>query len=359
MGIVTIHAGMPKTGSSSVQEWLRRAAPRLAADHGLHLLHDSGNPYDPSTHLQPYERGPFSATQAFVIAYAGGRDAGLSGLEMAEVARGFCEELDAHATSLGSVIISSEGLSTPIAECDTPFAEALQWLAGRHQVRFVYYVRRQDETLESRWRQWGYKNDLAPSAWVSEQISQIRYAESLLQAEAIAGDVEFELRPFGSGLLHGGDVVVDFAHKVLGIYDLDLDAPLDENPGISLDMAILLRAGPKRLTASPGTESGATESGMRQVTLGQVTREWNLAESAAAVESRRVLQAAARSTFEEGNRVLIDRFKWSTDEFIPAIDHAGDFNELDRLWSVEPTVSTQHFYAAIEELCLDQESSGS
>jgi hypothetical protein len=40
VGTVLIHSGMPKTGSTSIQTWLRRTARSLAEEAGIQVVVD-------------------------------------------------------------------------------------------------------------------------------------------------------------------------------------------------------------------------------------------------------------------------------------------------------------------------------
>jgi hypothetical protein len=350
MGTVLIHAGMPKTGSTSIQTWIRNNGVRLRDAHGISNVHT-------------VETGPGSRTLevtttrnaheiVFLLLYHESRQRGAGADELRVLTRGFATALDTAASEHGTVLMTAEGFAVLFIAGDEPFLAALERLAQRHTVRIAYYVRPQHTTLEARWRQWGYRSELSPSEWVLDQAHQLRYADTADLVAGIAPHIDFDVRPFRPDLLVGGDVVADFARGFLGLDDAPPAPGVHENPGLSLDFANLLRGAPAALLDDPGTRMN---SGARQLALGMLGRSWGLAESQEARESRAVLQGYAYEEFEPRNRVLAAARKWPTPSFVPPPDDARSqvrsLTDLDALWQPPQSASARaYLYAALSEL---------
>lgn len=110
------------------------------------------------------------------------------------------------------------------------------------------------------------------------------------------------------------------------------------NPGLPLDLAILLRGAPPEVLAAATMVDG----GLRQHELARLARSWGVAPSPAVERSRQVLRAFAHHELEPGNRALVERCGWPTDHFVPPPPEgvAPDVAVLDELWepAAPPTV---------------------
>jgi hypothetical protein len=356
MDTVLIHAGMPKTGSTSVQEWLRRNSGALRDHHGLTLVCDPGGPFDGVTGLTAYKSGPFVISNRILISYYGGIAKGAGPAVLRASCDKLVAEIDAAVADHGDIVITAEGFSRPVAESRLDFLAALEALASRHIVRFVYYVRPQHDALESRWRQWGYDSGVTPSEWVRRQLPELFYDRQLLAAEAAAPSVRFEVRAFRHDLLVEGNVVSDFARHVIGAPEL-AGEKITANPGLSLDLSILLHGAPLELTATPDHRRvHGVENGLRQISLAAVTADWDLPTSDQATRARAALHAIAHAEYEVDNTALVDRLGWGTGSFVPPTSQKADLASLDELLSppVDPTVLT-HFHRALTDLCAAHE----
>jgi hypothetical protein len=291
-------------------------------------------------------------TISFLLQYHLSRQRSATAPELAALADGFADALDRSATELGTVLVTAEGFASLFIAADEPFLRSLDRLAQHHTVRIAYYVRPQHTAMEARWRQWGFRTEMSPSAWVRDQAHQLRYADTVDHVRRLAPGVSFEARPFRSDLLPGGSVVVDFAREFLRIADAPGTSEVNENVGLSLDFANLLRGAPASLLDDPGVRVNA---GGRQLALGVLGRSWNLPESSAARESRAVLHRYAFREFEPRNRVLAAELGWATPSFVPpppeSAQSAGDLDALDDLWKshASPTARA-YLYAALSDL---------
>lgn len=359
MGTVLIHAGMPKTGSTSIQAWLRKHATRLSEAHRTSLLHVAETPNGPSR-FEAVAAGDNVNTISFLMLYHVRRQRCASARELSELADEFVAALDRAASERGTVLLTAEGFASLFIAADEPFLRSLDRLAQRHTVRIAYYVRPQHTALEARWRQWGFRSEMSPSGWVLDQADSLRYADTVDHVRRLAPNVSFEARPFRSDLLEGGDVVADF---VRGFLRIDRSPATDnflENPGLSLDLAILLRGAPASLLDDPGSR---IDTGARQLALGRLGRSWTVDESPEACASRDVLHRYAYREFEPRNRDLAADLGWRTQSFVPppedVTESAPDLADLDTLWKPHASATTlAYFYAALSALVTKSRPQG-
>lgn len=352
MGTVVIHAGMPKTGSTSIQTWLRRHADFMRDTHRTSVVRVARAADGGASQFEAVPATVSINSISFLLLYHVTRQQGATAQELATLADDFVDTLGRSAADLGTVVVTAEGFASIFSAADEPFLRSLERLAQTHTVRIAYYVRPQHSAIEARWRQWGFRSELSPSEWVVEQADQLRYADTRDAASRLAPSVSFDVRPFRPDLLDCGNVVVDFAREFLGI-----DAPpgtddLDENVGLSLDFANLLRGAPASLLNDPGVRVNA---GGRQLKLGILGRSWGLEETESARESRDVVHRYAYAEFEVANRALIDALHWPTDSFVPP-PGGGDsqvraLTDLDALWQPPASASARaYLYAALADL---------
>lgn len=203
MGAVLIHSGMPKTGSTSIQAWLRDVASDLARDRGVQVVVDGFGPDGRTLLVEPYGAGPIVASTAFALAMAGAVNRPDERELQERVVGQLVDQLDAAARRHGTVLVTSEALHGLLVPPTEALLAGLEDLARRHAVRVVYYVRPQDTALEARWRQWGFHQPVPPSEWVRAEVDALRYAEALAALEARAPSIAFEPRPYRADLLAG------------------------------------------------------------------------------------------------------------------------------------------------------------
>jgi hypothetical protein len=291
----------------------------------------------------------------FLLRYSIALAQGAEPVTLAALATEFTDAVDAAASDAGApVLVSSEGFSALFLRGDEVFLGALEALAARRPVHVAYYVRPQDTALEARWREWGFRTKLEPSAWVDEQREELHYRRTVEVVRELAPSVRFDVRLFRPDLLPGGDVVADFTSGYLGI---DGAPPLDlpnQNPGIPIDLVNLLRAAPSFVLGPEAQDEG----GWRQGDLGPIVQRWGVPDSDAAVEARAVLRRYAHQEFEAENRLLLADLGAPTDHLVaepPADRPAAPADELlarlDELWApavLEPSAS--YLFAALDEL---------
>jgi hypothetical protein len=240
-----VHVGMPKTGTTSIQEWLLANAGALA---------QAGIAYDPmpvpglpqvTSQLEigfcQFERCgeliPDDATRANYQLDQPGRQA--------ELARQY-EEVFAAAVARArqagchTFAISSEHLG---AWCWKPHhAQALDgWLAQFFaERRYVIYIRRQEDWLLSLYSQ-HVKN--GGTETLQEFIAAYGKTHFLLKARVFAEAVGREnlmLRLMDRDAMKDGDLYADFA-ETLGVDASDFARPDVQNPSLSMQTAEFLR----------------------------------------------------------------------------------------------------------------------
>lgn len=359
MSTILIHAGMPKTGSTSIQSWLRRHSARLRDECGKTVVVQRDDDPD-DQRFSALEHGPFATSNRFLLHLFRLRQVDASPERVARLSDDFGSALVSAADEHGDVIVTAETFADPILTADPGVLDALQMAAAHHTVQVVLYVRPQHDAIEARWRQWGYHSATSPSTWWHSQLPTLHYRARLDAAAAVATDVSFDARPFRRDLLRNGDVVADFVHNQLGL-DYDDDEPIHENPGLSLDLTILLHGAGPEVSRSPIVAGAASDWGRRQVTLARVTSGWGLPVSAQAQAARTAIHRLAYQEFAADNRSLVERAGWGGGEFIARPDPGSDDvdpTDLDRL--LAPTgdpVVVEYFRRAIAELCAAHEAS--
>lgn len=337
MGIVVIHAGMPKTGSSSLQAWLAEQAHRLRGRFDVQVLVAgirSGNENRGGLVLAAPRFPRLEAGRLAKLYDAWGRD------RQPEIDESLLAQLDARAERARITVISSEALAGRFHRLDGVFLGRLSELGQRHEVRVAYYVRPQHTALEAAWRQWGFRSDQPPSDFVRRRSRQLDHFRTWRGIRPRAPSVSFEVRPFRTDLLWSGSLVDDFAQHFLGVQIervRDRREPLDArvNRGLPLDLVNALGALPAGILWSGG------HGNRRLNAVKPLLARLEVPESETVRRSRTVLQAYAHRTFEDGNRRLISALGWPTAAFVPPVDAgaegdvSADVSELDELWAPE------------------------
>jgi hypothetical protein len=338
-----VHAGLSKSGSSTVQEWVEDNTDLLRANGVrpmvVHLTRRG------RVRVSPLRSQAFTSG-SFVRAYSVGRDPALLG----QLVDALTDALEGAET----IFISCEGFGGLIANGDEAFLRAHESLGRSGRVEVAYYVRPQHTSLESAWRQWGFRSGSSPSTYLDRRARRLHYREMLDLARRLAPSVEFLVRPFRADLLDGESVVVDFAGRLLGG-----DEPATEpvtywsNRGLPLDLVNLLQQAP------PGTFS-ERRSDARYLALRAWAARHEFDDADRVRLSRLVLQQWCRDTFERGNMQLADRVAWPITDFVPPLDDADrallDGHEIslvafDDLWRPTASAAEQAWmFAALDEV---------
>jgi hypothetical protein len=314
MSAILIHAGMPKTGSSSIQEWLIVNNARLRDYDFTVVVAPPSKRGDIA--FVPFEEGQVKSE--WII-----RDALRK--HFAQVGRDLAAALRIAAAQYGNIIITGEDLA-PLFASRNPALPALERLAMSHEVRIAYYARPQHTALEALWRERGYRKQTAPAAYVRSLVDSLRYASSRTAVWASAPRIDFQPVPFRRDLLMSGNVVADFASRFLGIEAGGLKWA---NKGLPLEVVNVLRASSSRSFA------GARFSEERFWRCRALAFQRPLPDDDERIGvSRLILQKFAHETYSAENSEL----GW--EDFVPAPDDPESIpglEALDELW--EPRAS--------------------
>ncbi len=348
MVIAELHVGMPKAGSSTIQTWLSSPQTQsFLAAHGTTVC-VARTDDDGRITVEPYRAGPVNSggvvTSYFRSAPERRRD----------IVAGFVGEVEEAARRFGRIVLSSEAFTQPLWRADSEFLAAIGRLSEEIDLRLAYYVRPQHTALEAAWRQWGFRTGLPPAEYIERRSAQMHYAETCAHIAENASGATLIVRPFRTDLLADGDVVGDYARRVLGLPapppEAGGDHQLWENRGLPLDVVNLLATMPTgSLWSNPHDNRGLDR--LRHM-LGHCV----IPDSERVSESRRVLQAHTYRIFETENRRLIADLGWPTDHFIPAPDPdtIADIGRLDELWAPAASEAEQAFLRAVLERLLER-----
>jgi len=328
---IVIHAGMHKTGSTSIQRWIADNASPLRQEHDVQVLVAARSVHGDPSHdirLVPYQSGAVNsspAVQNWIVTK-----------QPSAFSRRFIEDLARFATESAIVLVTAEDLSYVFSSRDESFLQGFEELAREHDVHVAYYVRPQHSAIEAKWKQSGYRlRGLSPSEWVLKRAQRwLGYAETLDAVSELAPHVAFEMRPFVSDLLDGGNPVEDFARRFLSLDEHGVD--VHANPGFPLELVNVLRHAPEGWFWTRKKLRAVDRYPRRKISA--VFDGLEIRESRKIRRSRLILQQHCHETFEPGNQRLIRRLGWPIANFVPAADDlegGWTLDELDGLWSPE------------------------
>lgn len=322
MGTVLIHAGMPKAGSSAVQDWLRKRR-ELLAEQGVDLLAVKVDREAGAVEVVPYRSGHVNSGVVIEMMRQNRE-------RRMDLARAFVEGLERRAEGGDTVVITSEAFAQPFWQGDETVLGLLNDLAKRHRVVVGYYVRPQHTALEAAWRQWGFRTPRSPAEYVSHRAGQLDYRATLETVAQLAPSIDFRMRPFRRDLLEGNDVVDDFATHVLGVRRPDSTNDSDANVGLPLELVNLLAEAP------PGLLGASPHDNRRFRVVKELLAGVTVETAANVTRGQEVLQRWCHDRFEEGNLELVSQLGWPTDSFVPAVlPGPVPIDRLDRLWRPE------------------------
>jgi hypothetical protein len=340
---IVFHAGMPKAGSTTIQDWLA-ANLALLAEHRITCMRI----------MQPNPDEPIelrAATSTSVVSRFVANDVD----SRPEVGRRICDLLAQAAATVDTLVVSNESYEVLFNSADRAAALApFDELAVDHELRVAYYVRPQHSWLESAWLQWGFRNPAQPDAWIRRQRQRIDYVQTLHTVRDAAPHISFEPRPFRSDLFDGGHVVNDFASVFLGVEGVNPESTRDSwsNRSLPMDAAVMLRNAPAGMFWA-NQNHNETFYPLKRLIL-----QWDLPQSDVVARARSVLLRYAHAVFEPGNQELIRALGWETDHFVPTpaggparVDEAeAELGELNSLWrSGASDAEHQLFFAALRQ----------
>lgn len=197
-----LHIGIPKTGSSSIQQYL--------SDHRDHLA-KSGVLFPRSACLQEKDTAHNALAYPLMRDYPRLVDRQLR-RPIDQVAASLDEEIQ--SSKANRIIISSEALS----HCGKHSARPIRWLKDNfraYEVRVIAYVRRPDAWLASAYAQ-AVKSNVFTTQTISEYLAsrQVTYFRPLHEFANVFGDDNMTVRIFSREHLHRGNVLADFLNLV-------------------------------------------------------------------------------------------------------------------------------------------------
>ncbi|AJY51409.1 MULTISPECIES: hypothetical protein [Halomonadaceae] len=218
-----VHVGMPKTGSSSIQDTLSRLPMQGVEYLSLNSPNHSGflmtvlsdNPHDYHSHASN----------------------GLSYKEVQELKKNYTQKLHYALENVDKpkILISAEDLSRPdgsISELKY-FQQILLGYCKR--VRVIGYVRPPIGYMQS-----AFQQRLKGGINFNLNLTSVypNYYKRFSKIDTVFGRENVELVPFRSDSLYEGDAVLDFAHRI----DVDLapDQIVRTNESLSLEATSLL-----------------------------------------------------------------------------------------------------------------------
>ena len=318
MGTIVVHAGMPKAGSSAVQQMLSDNSEGFAAAGIVTAIAK----HEENSGL--VVRSTTERANNSVDIVLGLRDKQRRASTLATLA----QQLPRIAAKHGTVVLTSEALAQPFWQNDRDFLSILNDLAATHAVRVAYYVRPQHSALEASWRQWGYRSGLPAGQYMKDRSRMMDYLGTADAVAESAPRVEFLVRPFRRDLLVGGDVTTDFLRTVLRTSAVQ-PTPVTANEGLPLDLVNLL-------ALESSTSLWASEHENRRIgVLKQVVRDIEVPFGESLAASRALLQQLCHDRYEPANSELIARLGWATDEFVPATEvevRDRTLDDFDELW---------------------------
>jgi hypothetical protein len=349
MGTIVIHAGMGKTGSTSLQDWLQQQAPALLKKSNTAVvraeLQNGWFRSDPSVcFVPPTSLGVASNSLADVLRT--NRD------QNPEWCKQFANGLKALSERHDLTVVSSEAFAQLFQAGHPHFLSALDNVAASTPVRVAYYVRPQHTALEAWWRQWGFRMEMTAPDYIRKFSTYMHYLQTASLVREVAPRIAFEVRPFIPDNSKFSNVCADFATEFLRLNHTDCEqiVPVWANRGISLEATILLRQAAECMLWRDRDDNDLLD--WLQPLLARVTID----PDENIVASRKLLWSYAHRVFEAENQALIAQFGWEIDTMIPTPtdDVECDANSLDLLeeyWS--PTMSKNEerlFFAVLNEL---------
>jgi hypothetical protein len=326
---IVIHAGMPKTGSTSIQRWIAATAEQLyQRDVRILVAKATGPFFMGDVRLRPYESGRVNS--GLLV------NAWIASQRSPAVIHSCLDDLATHAARHRTVLVTAEALAQLFWLADESLLAGLEQLARSHDVRVAYYVRPQHTAIEAGWREGRYKQGCQPAEWVRTASEQLHYLTTLQTVRRLAPSIEFDVRPFRRDLLVGASVVRDFAATFLGVDDVGGD--IEVNRGLPLELVNLLRVAPPGLFWN---DERLVDTFPRDV-MREMVAGIDPGESSRIRRSRLILQAHCHETFEPDNLVLVRRLGWKTSHFVPpapGLEDGWELSELDELWTPEASAA--------------------
>ncbi|MEM6593707.1 MAG: hypothetical protein AAF672_02885 [Pseudomonadota bacterium] len=315
MGQIWLHIGSPKTGTTSLQNFLSDNQERLRDEAGVNFMQAG--------------RSHIAHNQLASSARMG---------ETSKLFKTITQEIESMPDMVH--VLSSELLFNPhtARKFTQVVPEALT--AGRTKV--ICYIRRQDSYLEALYKQFLKNNRIPPDrqAFLADAHRQVRYFDVIHGFGRVFGPENIILRPFSPDHLTGGDIVRDFAQQL----------------GFKIKAGMILNKGFANRTFSAAmSEALATLSDVTEFNTREVIRELIAIDHPGTIKSRDVFTRSERralmQAIEPENRKLIQRYMPTHAAFFDyaELDDADPRDEQDEQLK-DQTAATQAILKAIGNL---------
>ena len=211
---IIIHLGANKTGSSSIQRFIQKNVEKLKELNFIipdHLLGLSEK---------------ITGEQVFALQeFIGGGDKSTANLK-----KKIDSLLKSRESEDQTLLISAENMGT------TQGAKLFKKVLAKRDAKVIFYIRRQDELIDSSWQQWHSKKEQDHDAWLINAIRTLGHWEQILNGwESVVGLENVHVEVFERSVFPEGNIIRDFIEK-LGLGDHADEFELkfkDANPSFS------------------------------------------------------------------------------------------------------------------------------
>lgn len=201
-----LHAGMGKAGSTALQLWLGDQAAELG-ELGIATLRTC----ETEGSGTGWERVASGSAGSEVWLAAGRSDPFASHGP-------FVRSMIGLGASTETVVVSAEALFDRLYTGDAALQGWLDAVADRVAPEIVIYVRPQHEWADAAWRQWGFRNSMPASEWITRHADH-GYLDYRWHTRlgARPGGSTIRLHPVVDGPSGRTDVIEHFATAILGL----------------------------------------------------------------------------------------------------------------------------------------------
>ena len=335
-----MHAGMGKSGSSSIQHFLGNNAEQLLERGVCPVVASKGV----SGGIQVERAGPKHAESNTAVGPIMNRPG-----EALPSLVSQCLDLMGDAEC---AVVSSEYMSQLVLNRREDFLTTLNKAAQNIDVTIAIYLRRQDRFLEAAWCQWGFRRDksMSPSEYFLSLRPQLYYAKAYEAVKALAPEVRPDFFTFERSCFPGGDVVRHFAQEVLGVTGLAFE-DYRKNISLPLSVANLLRNFPE----------GRYWSRDNDPRLMWKIKEWTsripTVDDSVDEKSRKLLSAICSHWYAKENGRLKSAIG-ASEEFCFSRPATGEepvdlLHEIDTLWSKQLPSNQLEFVGGLLDFLLE------
>ena len=220
------HIGAPKVASSTIQQYLKQNAFKYY-DEGV-LIVDKNLDF-----ISPKKKDPELGAAVIIKQLLENEGP----IETIVSKLGKISE-KATALELNKLVYSVENLSPVEEKRRELIGELFKQLHDEFDFKIIFYIRRQDEWLESAWKQWVLKMPTRPfHIWICECAERRwpNFWESAKLWSDIVGRDNFLLGVLHQPVLKNESIISDFCQKA-EIREFELKEPITANPMLDPDL---------------------------------------------------------------------------------------------------------------------------